>query len=131
MLVKVDPNSGVPVYRQIVDQIRFKIAAGILAAGDELPSTRALSLELKVNPMTVSKAWGLLEEEGLLVRRAGLSLMVADGSARSGNADRKRELEQKLRPAVDAAVQLRVPADKAAEIFQRPIQKEARSGDER
>ena len=131
MLVKVDANSGVPVYRQIVDQIRFKIAAGILAAGDELPSTRALSLELKVNPMTVSKAWGLLEEEGLLVRRAGLSLMVADGSARSGNADRKRELEQKLRPAVDAAVQLRIPADKAAEIFQRLIQKEARSGDER
>jgi DNA-binding transcriptional MocR family regulator len=61
MLIVVDPHSGVPVYRQLMDQIRFHIASGLLKPGDELPSTRALSTELGVNPMTVSKAYSFLE----------------------------------------------------------------------
>ena len=66
LLILIDPSSGVPVYRQLVEQIRFGVASGLLASGEEIPSTRALSARLGVNPMTVSKAFGLLEQEGVL-----------------------------------------------------------------
>ena len=78
MLIVVDPSSGVPVFRQIMDQVRFHIASGLLKAGDELPATRALSAELGVNPMTISKAYNLLERDGALERRPGKPLVVRE-----------------------------------------------------
>ena len=77
MIVRVDPNSGVPVYRQIVEQVRFQVTSGLLAPGTALPSTRALSQKLGVNPMTVSKAYAILENERLIEHRPGLTLTVA------------------------------------------------------
>ena len=87
MLLVVDRHNGVPAYRQIMDQIRFQIASGVLRPGDALASTRSLSAELGLNPMTVSKAYGYLEKEGVLERRPGLdadveALLRADGIAR-------------------------------------------------
>ena len=63
MLIEVDRHSGVPVYRQIMDQIKFHVAGGLLRPGAELPSTRTLSAALGLNPMTVSKSYSLLEME--------------------------------------------------------------------
>jgi GntR family transcriptional regulator len=117
MLVTVNPHSGVPVYRQIVDQMRFQVTAGVLEKGDEVPSTRALSLRLGVNPMTVSKAYGILEGEGILVRRVGLSLVVAEQPNRKRDASRTHELEMTLKPAVLAAIQLGVSPQRAADLF--------------
>jgi len=76
LLVVVDPGSGVPVYRQVMDQVKFQIVGGKLQPGSELPSTRALSLELGVNPMTISKAYSFLEKEGVVERRPGKLLIV-------------------------------------------------------
>ena len=73
MILVVDPHSGIPVYRQLVEQIRFHVASGLLKPGDEVPSTRALSARLGINPMTISKAFVLLEEDGVLERRPGRS----------------------------------------------------------
>ena len=76
MLIVVDPNSGVPVFRQLMDQIKFHIASGLLEPGSELPSTRALSAELGVNPMTISKAYGYLEKEGVVEHPPGRRVIV-------------------------------------------------------
>ena len=76
MLFNVNPQSDVPVYRQLMEQVRFSIAGGQLEPGDELPSTRALSAELGVNPMTISKAYSYLERDGVLERRPGRPLAV-------------------------------------------------------
>ena len=76
MLIVLDHHSGIPVYRQLMDQIKFHVASGLLNSGDELPSTRSLSTRLGLNPMTVSKAYGLLERERVLDRRPGLPLVV-------------------------------------------------------
>ena len=76
MLISIDHHSGVPVFRQIIDQVRFHIASGLLSPGDELPSTRSLSSELGLNPMTVSKAYSLVEAEGIVERRRGRPLTV-------------------------------------------------------
>ena len=99
MVLIVDQNSGVPVYRQIIDQIRFILASGLAKPGDELPSTRALSQQLGVNPMTVSKAYSLLEEEGLIERRPGLPLIVKKRSPRSTDQNRTEQLRAVLEPA--------------------------------
>jgi GntR family transcriptional regulator len=73
----VAPSSGVPIYRQILDQVRAQIATGRLAAGEFLPSVRQVAGELAVNPMTVSKAYSLLERDGIveLVRGQGMRVI--------------------------------------------------------
>jgi GntR family transcriptional regulator len=73
----VAPSSGVPIYRQIFDQVRAQIATGRLADGDFLPSVRQVAGELAVNPMTVSKAYSLLERDGVveLVRGHGMRVI--------------------------------------------------------
>ena len=91
MLIVVDPHSGVPVYRQLMDQVKLHIASGVLEPGDELPSTRVLSSELGVNPMTVSKAYSYLERDGMVERRPGRPLVV---KAFEGEQLHDRKLEQ-------------------------------------
>jgi len=72
--IQVSPSSGVAIYRQLIEQIRAQVAGGRLDAGEFLPSVRQVAEELAVNPMTVSKAYSLLEREGVveLVRGQGM-----------------------------------------------------------
>jgi GntR family transcriptional regulator len=72
--IHVLPHSGVPIYRQLMDQLKAQVAGGRLAAGDFLPSVRQVAEELQVNPMTVSKVYSLLERDGVveLVRGQGM-----------------------------------------------------------
>lgn len=113
MLILVDPHSGVPVYRQLMDQIKFHVTSGLMSPGDELPSTRALSAELAINPMTVSKAFSLLEREGVLERRPGLPLVVAALDGRTARARRLDHLRQALGPVVTTIRQLGVSREEA------------------
>ncbi len=77
-LFSIVTGSPDPIYRQLSDQVRRFVAGGQLAAGDELPSVREVAQALAVNPMTVSKAYSLLEAEGVLARRRGLGMVVAE-----------------------------------------------------
>jgi GntR family transcriptional regulator len=78
MLLQIDTHSGIPIYRQIMDQIRYQILAEILKPGDPLDSVRELARSFKVNPMTVSKAYAYLEMEGLVERQRGIGLFAAE-----------------------------------------------------
>ena len=73
----LDPKSGVPIYRQIQDQIRYGIGSGKLLPGEQLPTVRALAVELKVNPNTVIKAYTELERLGVLTTEQGSGTFVA------------------------------------------------------
>jgi GntR family transcriptional regulator len=73
----LDSKSGVPIYRQIQDQIRYGIAAGLLMAGEQLPTVRALAVELSVNPNTVIKAYTELERQGIVTTEQGSGTFVA------------------------------------------------------
>lgn len=77
MTFTLDNNSGVPIYRQIMDQIRHGIASGRLRPGEQLPTVRALAVDLKVNPNTVIKAYSLLEQQGVLTTEQGSGTFVA------------------------------------------------------
>ena len=101
------PGSGVPIYRQLVEQVRRLVAGGQLQPGAELPSVREIALAHAVNPMTVSKAYSLLEAEGVLERRRGKAMTVAaGGGARATLAQRQKQLAPQLREVVAAARQL-------------------------
>ena len=117
MLIVVDPQSGVPVYRQIMDQVKFHIASGLLNAGDELPSTRALSSELGINPMTISKAYSYLEKEQVVERRPGRPLVVK-ALASSEIGDQKIDrLRESLATTVTVVRQLGIDDDLAVQVF--------------
>ncbi len=73
---KLDPKSGVPFYRQIIDQIRYGIVTGSLAVGEQLPTVRALAVELKVNLNTVSKAYKELEIQQVLETHQGTGTFI-------------------------------------------------------
>lgn len=103
----LNPQSGIPIYRQLVEQARRMIAGGQLKAGDDLPSVRELALEHAVNPMTISKAYSLLELEGLLVRQRGKPMQVAaKKSDASSTAARLAHLQPQLQSLAVAAKQL-------------------------
>jgi GntR family transcriptional regulator len=96
----VHTSSGLPIYRQIMDQVRALIAGGHLAAGDLLPSVRELAAALEVNMMTISKAYTRLEAEGVIERVRGTGMRVRPPATGRSLADRRRE----LRPLIEQAV---------------------------
>src|SRR6516162_8450252 len=90
----LNSKSGVPIYKQIQDQIRYGVASGLLTPGEQLPTVRALAVELSVNPNTVIKAYSELEREGLLNTEQGSGTFVsADASAPVVEEDRQAKLE--------------------------------------
>ena len=117
LLLTIDRHSGTPVYRQIVDQIRFQVTSGELAAHAELPSTRALAADHGVNPMTVSKAFAELVREGIVMRRPGLPHRVIGSTKAKRDKQRRQEMTQVLDPAVKAAEQLGLEPEEASALF--------------
>ena len=95
-LFSITTGSSDPIYRQLIEQVRRLTAAAVLKPGDVLPSVRDVALALAVNPMTVSKAYNMLETEGLLSRARGVGMLVAEGKAPQGR-------ENLLRPTLERA----------------------------
>lgn len=99
-LFSIATGSSEPIYRQLVEQTRRLVAGGQLAPGDSMPSVREIAGALAVNPMTVSKAYGILEMEGVLSRRRGLGMEVAQARAPGNSLAERCEL---LRPTLERA----------------------------
>ena len=117
MLITIDHHSGVPVFRQIMDQVRFHVASGLVRPGDELPSTRALSAQLGLNPMTVSKAYGLLEAEGVVERRRGRPLTVRALSKTDLEATKIELLAPQLEALATRVRQLGISQKEVIDLF--------------
>ena len=115
---QINTGSTEPIYRQLVEQLRRRVASGQLVAGQEIPSVREVAQALAVHPMTISKAYSLLEAEGLLERRRGLAMRVAaQHKTAQPAADRLDLLRPTLERAAAEAQQLEVPAAKALQLF--------------
>ena len=91
---RLDLHSGVPVYRQIIDQVRGGIASGVLVAGDQLPTVRQLAVDLTINPNTVVRAYRELELGGLLESHQGTGTFISTQKIRRRDVERERQLEQ-------------------------------------
>ena len=118
LLLQIKPSSGIPIYRQIIDQIGRLVASGQLKAGEELPSIRLAAGHFAVNPMTISKAYSLLEAVGVLERVRGKNMVVASDRATAKGARRRLELiEPILREAATQANQLGLPKETILKAF--------------
>lgn len=124
MMIRIDPHSGIPVYRQIFDQVRFQISAGILAPGEPLESVRSLAATLGINSMTVSKAYSLLERDGDVERRPGQHLTVATRPRRQQESAHDTHVREALAPAVTVVQQLGMPKSEAVQIFRELLDEE-------
>lgn len=98
-LFQIQPSAAEPIYRQMVEQARRLIASGLLTAGDELPSVREVAAHHAINPMTVSKAYSLLEMEGLLERHRGKGMVVASQRGKMKSQSARLDL---IDPAIQA-----------------------------
>jgi GntR family transcriptional regulator len=117
MILEIDYHSGVPIYRQVVGQIERLVLSGALPEGQQLESVRDLSERLKVNPMTVSKAYSILEREEFLERRRGVGLFIAKLKTRQKEQQGRAILDKLLDKAAAAAVQMGVNPQEAIETF--------------
>ncbi len=91
--LSLDTKSGVPFYKQIIQQIEYAVSAGHLAPGDKLPTVRALAIELKVNPNTVAKSYQGLELRGLVNTQVGSGTFISDKKVNISEMERKNELD--------------------------------------
>jgi len=120
--LQIDPHSGVPVYRQVMDQVRYHVAAGALRAGDRLPSIRELARALAVNPTTVVKAYTELQHAGAIEMIQGKGAFVADAGGKATAAERRRALARLARPLAVEAVQMGADEATALEALRQEIQ---------
>lgn len=116
--LQIDPHSGVPVYRQMMDQIRYYIASGTLAPGDQLPSIRELAQRLSINPTTVVKAYGELQHAEVIEMHHGKGVFVTDRSVRMSDREREKALRRIARQLAVEATQMKAPASLVLRIVE-------------
>lgn len=96
MNITIDVSNGVPIYRQIANQIRYMVASRLLLPDEELPPIRTLALQLQVTPNTVVKAYEELENAGVISKRRGAGCFVSAGHSRLADREKRRLLEQRI-----------------------------------
>lgn len=122
-LLRLDPAAPEPLYRQLVAQVARLVAAGVLRAGDTLPSVRDVAAAHAINPMTVSRAWGLLEADGLVLRERGRGMVVAGDRRRAAPlADRLALLAPALEALALQARDLELPAERVLAALRQRLQ---------
>jgi GntR family transcriptional regulator len=125
-LFSISTGSSEPIYRQLIEEARRFVAAGQLKPGDLLPSVRDIAEALAVNPMTVSKAYNMLETEGLFERRRGIGMLVAEQKKTDRSIAKRLEL---LRPTLERAAleaqQLELEPELILNLFKQIIAKKS------
>jgi GntR family transcriptional regulator len=106
MDITINLTDGVPIYRQIVNQVKYLVASGLLLPGEELPPIRTLALQLKVTPNTIVKAYDELEIAGVVHKRRGSGTFVSDARQPLALRERRRIIEQRIDALLAEAHQL-------------------------
>ena len=112
MDITINLSDGVPIYRQIVNQVKYLAASGLIQPGEELPPIRTLALQLKVTPNTIVKAYGELETSGVIHKRRGSGTFVSEGRPQQVTLrERRRVIEQRIDALLAEAHQLSFTED--------------------
>jgi len=118
MRLNIDPDSGVPVYLQIVQGVRRSIALGSLREGEQLPSVRDVAEQLTVNPNTVAKAYRSLERDGVVDTRKGVGTFVTDGELDLPDQERREIVREMIERVIVESQHLRLGPVAVREIFE-------------
>jgi GntR family transcriptional regulator len=121
VLLRVDTRSRVPLFQQIVFEVKAQLARGEIAAGDRLPSVRELARELTINPNTVVRAYELLESEGVIVRRQGAGCFVTGRESTLAAEQRSARLDELVQQLVIEAHHLGFEPDAVRRALERTL----------
>ena len=119
MHIEISLQDGVPIYRQIANQVKYLIASGQLQTDEELPAIRTLAEYLSVTPNTVVKAYGTLENEGLVYKRRGAGTFVADTSSPLARKEQRRILTQRADALLTDATQLNFSFEEVLDLLRK------------
>ncbi|HTI70412.1 MAG TPA: GntR family transcriptional regulator [Candidatus Limnocylindria bacterium] len=119
--IQIDHRTGVPVYRQVMDQLRYYVSGGTLRPGDQIPSIRELATVLAVNPTTVVKAYTELEREGIIAMRHGKGAFIAERAATLSTRDQDDALRRGARQLAVEASQMGVAAGRVLAIVREEL----------
>ena len=111
MDISINLTDGVPIYRQIVNQVKYLVASALLQPGEELPPIRTLALQLRVTPNTIVKAYHELEISGVIHTRHGSGTFVSDSRPQLAVRERRRVIEQRIDALLAEAHQLNFTAE--------------------
>jgi len=125
--IPIDPASGVPIYRQIMEQFRNYISSGVLQPGDQLPSIRDLARRLHINATTITKAYTELHHAGVVQLHQGKGVFVAEGAPGRTRVRREEELRRLAASLGAAALRMGVPFEEASEILDEEMQRLGRA----
>lgn len=118
MQIHINPQDGVPIYLQIVQQVRYLIAAGRLQAGDEMPPIRVLAEKLTINPNTVARAYRELETAGLVEKRRTAGTFVSDQGSPLARKERTRLLTERVDQLLAESVQMGFSFDELIRLIE-------------
>jgi GntR family transcriptional regulator len=119
MFFPPNPSSGVPAYRQLIDQVRHAIETGALRPGEQLPGTRKVAEDLVMNPNTVAKAYQELERQGAIEMRKGLGAFVARDGIEGG--DLVQKAQPALRATMDRMVEIGLSEEQMRRLFESEV----------
>jgi GntR family transcriptional regulator len=119
MDIHISPHDGVPIYLQIVNQMKYLVAAGRLAPGEELPAIRVLAERLEVNPNTVARAYRELEIAGVVEKRRTAGTYVTDGRSPLARRERVKILTERIDALLAEARQLNIATDEVLDLIRR------------
>ena len=117
MQLHISTKDGVPIYLQIVNQVKYLVAAGRLAPGEEVPPIRALAEQLVINPNTVAKAYHELEREGVVTKRHGAGTYISDNGSPLARRERVRILTQRIDALLAEARHMDVPLAEVIDLI--------------
>ena len=123
MQIYIDHGCNRAVYQQIIDQVKRDIALGRLKKGQRLPTVRELSAALVINPNTISKAYTQLEQDGIIVTRAGAGAFVAELSSNLSRTVRRKILHEQLELLVVEAIHMRIDTGTLREWFENTLKR--------
>ena len=119
MNITINLKDGVPIYRQIANQVRYMVASGLLQGGEEIAPVRTLALKLNVTPNTVVKAYDELEAAGVIFKRRGAGTYISEEQSPLANRERNRIIEQRIDGLLAEAHQLDYSADELLELIKK------------
>ena len=119
MQIHISTNDGVPIYLQVVNQVKYLVASGRLSPGDELPPIRVLAAQLIINPNTVARAYRELESAGVVEKRRTAGTYVSEQGSKLARRERMRILTERVDSMLVEAIQMDITVDEVVKLIER------------
>ncbi|KPK84391.1 MAG: hypothetical protein AMJ81_05680 [Phycisphaerae bacterium SM23_33] len=118
MYIHLDHHGGEPIYRQIIEAVKYQVASGQLAPGEKLPSIRGLAGQLKINPLTVVRAYEQLQHAGLVVMKQGQGVFVATNRSSTPVGVRRKAIAEMARRLLAEAARMGADRQEIMDVLQ-------------